>query len=133
MALFRALSAAAVALPFLVQAQDFSIAPKSIKLVQAEGGPLPVAVIEISGGPTPQPWTASAATDNPDDPWIELRNPSGTTPAQLIVGVVPWRGGERKPGKYSGKITIHAGSATETVPVEWEVRPALPPPAISSV
>ena len=121
-------------LPFLLQAQGLTVTPKTLKLLQPEGGPIACAAIAIeASGAAAQSWTATASTPNPEDPWIELHAPSGTTPGRLIVTIVGWRGAERKPGKYSGKITIHAGEAVENVPVEWEVRPALPAAPVSSL
>src|SRR5262249_24058773 len=34
-------------------------------------------------------------------------------------------------GKYTGSITIRSNGASQTVPVEWEVRTALPPPTFT--
>jgi hypothetical protein len=117
-----------------LHAQGLTIAPKILKLVQAEGGPLAAASLTIGAdGEAPQPWTASASTESADDAWLDLRTVSGVTPARVTVGIVDWRGAIRKPGKYTGKITIHAGAATETVVVEWEVRPALPVALIASL
>jgi hypothetical protein len=114
-----------------LHAQGLTVAPRTLKLLQVEGGPLASASLTIGAeGETPRPWTASASTGNPEDPWIDLRTVSGMTPARIIVGIVDWRGAIRKPGKYAGKITIRAAAATETVAVEWEVRPALPPAPI---
>jgi hypothetical protein len=115
-----------------LHAQGLAVAPKTLKLVQTEGGPLAAASLTIgSDGEAPQSWTASASTASADDAWLDVRTVSGVTPARVTVGIVDWRGAIRKPGKYAAQITIHAGAATETVPVEWEVRPALPVAPIS--
>src|SRR5882724_2507274 len=107
--------------------QAFTVNPKALNIQQVEGGPLASAGIQIrSAGDAPQEWTATSSTPGPDDPWISLSAASGTTPATVIVGVVGWRGVRRKPGKYTGKVTIVSRGASETVPVEWEVRAALP-------
>jgi hypothetical protein len=113
-------------------AQSLSIAPKSLKLVQPEIGPLASATLEIGANDaTPRPWTATAATPGADDAWIELGATSGLTPARLVVTVVGWRAAVRKPGVYKGAVTVRAGDASETVPIEWEVRPALPPAPVT--
>src|SRR5882672_2923938 len=111
--------------------QTFTVSPKAVNIQQVEGGPLASAGIQIrsagdSSGDAPQEWSATASTGDPDDPWIQLSAASGTTPSTVIVGIVSWRGERRKPGKYAGKITIVSRGASETVPVEWEVRAALP-------
>src|SRR5262245_44711262 len=113
-------------------AQALTISPKSVSLRQVEGGPLAASQIVIrSAGNAPHPWTATASTSDPNDPWIELSAGSGTTPATLTVGLVNWRGEKRKPGKFTGNITIRSNGASQVVPVEWEVRAALPPPAFT--
>jgi hypothetical protein len=119
-------------LPALLSAQSLQVAPKTLKLLQVEHGPLAFGSISIRAtGETPQSWTATASTGDPNDPWIELGTAAGATPAILQVGVVNWRGEQRKPGKYQGTIAIKAGASVITVPVEWEVRPGIAPAAFS--
>ena len=121
-----------LAFPGLLFAQGLVVSPQTLKLLQVEHGPLAFGLISIrSASETPQSWTATASTGNPDDPWIELASPAGATPGALQVGVVNWRGEQRKPGKYQGTVTIKAGPATVTVPVEWEVRPGIAPAAFT--
>src|SRR5215510_14173756 len=112
--------------------QALTISPKSVSLRQVEGGPLAASQIVIrSADNAPHPWTAIASTSDPNDPWIELSAGSGTTPATLMIGLVNWRGEKRKPGKYTGSITVRSNGASQTVPVEWQVRAALPPPSFT--
>ncbi|MCU1236494.1 MAG: hypothetical protein JWP63_4461 [Candidatus Solibacter sp.] len=120
-----AIAAAVLALPGLLSGQGLVVAPKALRLLQVERGPLTWGTISIrSAGETPQTWTATASTGNPDDAWLSLGAAAGTTPASLLVGLVNWRGEQRKPGKYQGNIVIKSGATSATVAVEWEVRPA---------
>jgi len=126
-----AVVAALLALPRLGYPQPIEVAPKSVKLVQVEGGPLAIAKVSIRGaGTIAQNWTATATPGDANDPWIQLSATSGTTPGVLTVSIVNWRGETKKPGKYPASITIRSGAAV-TVPVELEIRPANPPPAFS--
>jgi hypothetical protein len=127
-----AVAAALLALPGLLYSQAIEIAPKAIKLLQVEGGPLALAKVSIrSTGPNVQPWTVTATPGDPNDPWIQLSALGGTTPAWLTVGIVDWRGETKKPGKYQASISVKSGGAVATLPVELEVRAAHPPPAFS--
>jgi hypothetical protein len=127
-----AVAAVLFALPGLLYSQAIEIAPKAVKLLQVEGGPLAVAKVSIrSAGPNVQPWTVTATPGDPNDPWIQLSAPGGTTPALLTVGIVNWRGESKKPGKYPASISIKSGGAVVTLPVVLEVRAAHPPPAFS--
>jgi hypothetical protein len=110
-------------------AQELQVTPKTLKLVQPEAGPLASAVLTI-GAPEEKPraWSATGSTSGGgDDAWIQLEAASGVTPARVVVSVVGWRAAVRKPGKYTGSITVRAGAASETVAVEWEVLAARPP------
>jgi hypothetical protein len=122
-----------LAIPCLLYSQALEISPKAIKLVQVEGGLAQANVSIRSAGGSAQSWTAAGTPGDPNDPWIQLGAAAGTTPAVLNVGIVNWRGETKKPGKYLASITIRSGSAAMTVPVEWEVRAANPPPAFSYV
>ncbi len=127
-----AVAAALLALPGLLFPQAIEVAPKAVKLMQVEGGPLALAKVSIrSNGADGQNWTATATPADPNDPWIQLDSAGGTTPTLLTVGLVDWRGAGKKPGKYASSITIRSGSAAITLPVELEIRPANPPPAFS--
>jgi hypothetical protein len=126
-----ALTAAVVALPGL-GAESLVVAPKSLQLLQVEHGPLAWGTISIrAGGEMPQGWTATGSTGNPDDQWLQLAATAGSTPADLLVGLVNWRGEQRKPGKYQGTVVIKSGATSVTVPVEWQVRPSIAPAAFS--
>jgi hypothetical protein len=126
-----ALIAAFLALPGALYSQTVVVAPKALKLLQVERGPLANATISIRSAGAPQAWTAAASTGDPNDPWVWLSAASGETPAALTVGPVDWRGEQRKPGKYHASIAIKSGSESVTVPVEWEVRPSIAPAAFS--
>src|ERR1039457_161090 len=57
---------------------------------------------------------------------------TGTTPAQITLALVDWRGALQPPGTYSGRITFSAaGSASAVVNVIWTVVPRLPNPTFS--
>ena len=100
--------------------------------MQVEGGPLAIAKVSIrSTSRTVQNWTATATPGDPNDPWIQLDGPGGTTPGLLTVGIVNWRGETKKAGKFQASITIKSGGASVTLPVELEIRAANPPPVIS--
>jgi hypothetical protein len=127
-----ALIVAVFALPGLLSAQGLVVAPKALKLLQVERGPLAWGSISIrSAGEAAQSWTATASTGDPNDPWLQLGASAGSTPGTLLVGLVNWRGEQRKPGKYQATIAIKSGAAAITIPVEWEVRPAIAPAAFS--
>lgn len=127
-----AVAAALLALPGLLYSQAIEIAPRAVELIQVEGGPLALAKVSIrSAGASVQNWTVTASHGDPNDPWIQLSAPGGTTPALLTVGIVGWRGESKKPGKYHASISIKSGAAAVTLPVEWEVRAANPPPVFS--
>jgi hypothetical protein len=120
------------ALPGLLYSQAIDVTPKVVKLMQVEGGPLAVAKVSIrSTGGSVQNWTATATPGDPNDPWIQLDAPGGTTPGVLTVGIVNWRGETKKPGKFPASVTIKSGGAAVTLPVDLEIRPANPPPLIS--
>jgi hypothetical protein len=122
------------AVPGLLYSQNLVVAPDALKLLQVEGGPLARESLSVrSSGAAAQSWTATAATSDPNDPWLQLGTTGGVTPGTLTVGLVTWRGEQRKRGKYQGSIAIKAGAATVTVPVEWEVRAAIAPPAFSYI
>jgi hypothetical protein len=128
----RSLTAILLALPCLLHAQNLVVAPKTLHLAQVERGPLAWGTISVqSAGGAVDSWSATANTGDPNDAWLQLDSAGGTTPGKLGVTIVPWRGEIRKPGKYQGTIAIKAGTASVTIPVEWEVHPALPPPAFS--
>jgi hypothetical protein len=119
-------------IPGALYAQTFTVSPKALRIQQVEGGPLASAGIQIrSSGDPRQEWTATVSHPDADDSWIRLSATSGVTPSTVIVEIVGWRGERRKPGKYTGKITIVSRGASETVPVEWEVRAALPGPSFT--
>src|ERR1700694_1043710 len=89
------------ALPGLLYSQAIDVSPKVVKLMQVEGGPLAIAKVSIrSTSRTVQNWTAAATPGDPNDPWIQLDAPGGTTPALLTVGIVNWRGETKKAGKF---------------------------------
>ncbi len=127
-----AVAAALFALPGLLYSQAIEVSPKAVKMMQVEGGPLGVAKVSIrSTTADVQNWTVTVTPADANDPWIQLDSLGGTTPALLTVGMVDWRGAAKKPGKYASSITVRAGSAAITLPVELEVRPAGPPPLFS--
>src|SRR5258708_32421125 len=127
-----AVAAALFALPGLLYSQAIDVSPKIVKLIQVEGGPLALAKVPIrSTSADVQNWTVTATPGDPNDPWIQLDSPGGTTPALLTVGLVDWRGAAKPPGKYASSITIRSGSAAVTLPVELEISPAGPPPVFS--
>jgi hypothetical protein len=113
-------------------AEGLEVAPKTLQLLQVERGPLAWGTISIrANGETPRSWTATASTGNPEDAWLQLPVASGSTPANILVGIVGWRGEQRKPGKYRGTVAIKSGESSVTVPVEWEVRSSIAPAAFS--
>ena len=127
-----AVAAALIALPGHLYSQAIEVSPKAVKLVQVEGGPLVQTQVSIrSAGASAQNWTATAATPDSNDAWLVLSATAGATPAVLTVGVVRWRGEQRKVGKYQANITIKSSGAPVTLPVEWDVRSPHPPPAFS--
>ena len=90
----------------MLYSQAIDVTPKVVKLVQVEGGPLAIAKVSIrSTGTTVQNWTATATPGDPNDPWIQLDGPGGTTPGVLTVGIVNWRGETKKAGKFQASIT----------------------------
>jgi hypothetical protein len=116
----------------LLQSQPLVITPKTVKLMQVQGGPLASMTLTFrSSSQAPQNWTASAAPSDPNDPWLTLSAASGATPGSLMVGIVNWRGEQKAPGTYHAKIIIKTNAASEVVPVDWEVRAANPPAAFS--
>ncbi len=128
------LTAIVLAAPGLLPAQTLVITPKALAIVQVEGGPLVGGYILIrSPGGAAQKWTATPITPDPNDPWIALSAVEGATPGTLSVYPVSWRAERRTRGKYRGSVAIRSGEATVTVPVEWEVRPAIAPPAFSYI
>jgi hypothetical protein len=109
--------------------QTLDVAPKAVKLLQVQGGPAAWARISVTSTTgTPQAWTATADNGSNTQPWITLTAPSGVTPATIEIGIIGWRGGEAPAGKTTGSVTVKSDSASVTVPVEWEVRPANPAP-----
>lgn len=127
-----AVAAMLLALPGRLCSQAIEVAPKAVKLVQVEGGPLALAKVSIrSAGANAQNWTVTATPGDANDPWIQLSAPGGTTPAVLTVGIVDWRGESKRPGKYPASISIQSAGAAVTLPVELEVRAANPPPVFS--
>ena len=76
-----------------------------------------------------QSWTATASTGDPNDPWLELGAAAGATPGTLTVGLVNWRGEQRKPGKYQGS-DRDQGRARPPSLSRWNGRfaPQSPPP-----
>ena len=89
------------------------------------------AKLTIHAAGAARPWTATAEPADPQDPWLQLSAMSGTTPGWLVVTIVNWRGERRPPGKWKSGIVIKASGGAVTVPVEWEVRAAHPPPQFS--
>ena len=126
-------AAASLAVPGMLYSQSLVVAPKALKLLQVERGPLAVGSVSIHSSGAVQSWSATAATADPNDPWLVLGAAAGSTPATLTVGLVNWRGEQRRPGKYQGTIAIKAGGASVTVPVEWEVRAAVAAPGFSYI
>ncbi len=127
-----AVAAVLLALPGLLSSQGLEITPKAVKLLQVEGGPIALAKVSIrSASQNVQNWTVTATPGDPNDPWIQVSAPGGTTPALLTVEIVAWRGELKKPGKYQASISIKSGGAAVTLPVELEVRAANPPPVFS--
>jgi hypothetical protein len=115
-----------------VYPQPVSVAPKSVSLLQVQGGPGTWGRISIaSATATPQPWTAIADSGPNAQPWLTLSAASGVTPATIEIGLVNWRMGTAPAGKLQGSVTVKSGSATITVPVAWEVRAANPAPRFS--
>jgi hypothetical protein len=112
-------------------AQSIEVTPKSVKLTQVEGGPLAIGKLSVTSNGQPQPWTAVATPESPNEPWLTLSAGSGVTPATLTLGIVNWRGEEKKAGKFHHTLTIKSGGRVIAVPVEWEVRPPNPSPTFS--
>ena len=107
--------------------QDLSVKPAAIHLVQVEGGPMASAKLTVrAAGATP--WTAAAQSADPQDPWLQLSAASGTAPASLVVGIVPWRGEHKAPGTYRGQVTVKTAGGSATIPVDLTIRPAHAPP-----
>src|SRR5260370_18648230 len=120
-----AVAASLFALPGLLYSQAIDVSPKIVKLIEVEGRRVALAKVSIrSTSADVQNWTVTATPGDPNDPWIQLDSPGGTTPALLTVGLVDWRGAGKKPGKYASNITIRSSSAAITLPVELEIRPA---------
>src|SRR3954451_17622973 len=120
-----AFAVALAAMPAISCAQVLDVAPKSVTLLQVEHGPIAVGKLMIRSSGQPQQWTATATPENPNEPWLTLSAGSGVTPATLTLGIVTWRGEEKKPGKFHHTITIRSGGTVVTVPVVWEVRPPI--------
>jgi hypothetical protein len=112
----------------LLSAQDLSIKPAALHLLQVQGGPMATAKLTLRTESPSVAWTANAEADDPQDPWVQLSTNAGTTPGWLAIGIVPWRGERKPPGTYHAHITIKTASASTVVPVDWEVRPAHPQP-----
>ena len=105
--------------------------------------PNQVLIRMVASGPLAVPQTLSirsdttaslgwSATVSDDAPWISLSAATGTTPAQIRLSLVDWRGVGQPPGNYSGKITFSAPGTTSTVvKVIWTVVPQLPNPIFS--
>src|SRR4051794_38683852 len=94
-----------------MRGQNLTVAPKLLRLVQVQGGPLASGSISLrSTSGAPRKWTATATTAEANDPWIQLAASAGMTPADLGVGLVSWRGAQRKPGTYHGNVVIDAGA-----------------------
>lgn len=72
-------------------------------------------------------WTAAVSSDG-DASWVYLSAASGKTPGSVYVGLVNWRAGGQKPGRYSASVKISARGASETVKVEWTVVDSGPGP-----
>src|ERR1035437_2410118 len=105
-----AVAAMLLVLPGLLCSQAIEIAPKAVKLVQVEGGPLALAKVSIRfAGADPQNWTVTATPGDANDPWIQWSAPGATTPAVLTVGIVDWRGESKKPASAPSPIERSAG------------------------
>src|SRR5947209_3805628 len=87
---------ALAAAPATSCAQALEVAPKAVMLVQVEHGPIAVGKLTIRSTGQPQQWTATATPENPNEPWLTLSAGSGVTPATITLGIVTWRGEEKK-------------------------------------
>src|SRR4051794_19009160 len=95
-------------------AQILEVTPKTVKLLQVEGGPLAIAKLSIRSLGQPQRWTVTATPENPNEPWLDLSAGSGVTPSTLTLGIVTWRGEEKKPGKFHYSLAIKSGATVLT-------------------
>ena len=116
----------------LLGAQEISVKPAALHLLQVEGGPVASAKLTIRATPS-QTWTAALQMPDPQDPWLELSTLTGTAPGSLVAAVVNWRGERRTAGTWRASIVLKSSAGSVTVPVEWEVRPAHPPPQFSYI
>jgi hypothetical protein len=112
-------------------AEDLSVQPAAIHLLQVEGGPLAATKLTIRTHGPSVAWTASASSSDPQDPWVQLSATAGTTPGWLVVGIVPSRGEHIPPGTYRATITVKMATASAVIPVDLEIRRAHPPPLFS--
>jgi len=112
-------------------AQVLQVSPGQVLIRMAATGPLasPQTLSISSNTAAPISWRA---TVNDDAPWIALSAVTGTTPMQIGLSLVDWRGASQPPGTYSGKITFSAESTTPVVvTVIWIVVQRLPNPTFS--
>ncbi len=125
-----ALALCAFALPS--HAQTITVAPRTARIVQVQGGPGGWANLRITspGDPetaTPQNWTATVTYPTPTEPWLRLSAAAGATPATLSLGIIDWRSTGMATGKYQATVNVKSGAANFVIPVEFEVRPENPP------
>ena len=114
-----------------VFAQSLQVSPKQVLIRMAATGPLP-APQTLSVGSTAAASISWKATASDDAPWIAISAVTGTTPAQIGLSLVDWRGVSQPPGTYSGTITFSAaGTASIVVNVTLTVVPRLPNPTFT--
>jgi len=112
-------------------AQAIQVLPSQVIIRMTATGPLAVPQTLSIGSDVNASlsWTATASADAP---WISMSATTGTTPTQVSLSLVAWRGAAQPPGSYSGTITFSAvGAKSAAVKVIWTVVPQLPNPTFS--
>jgi uncharacterized protein (TIGR03437 family) len=112
-------------------AQTLQVLPSQALIRMVAAGPLAIPqTLSIRSDATAS--LSWKATVSDDAPWISMSAVAGTTPAQISLSLVDWRGAAQPPGNYSGKITFSAAGTTSTVVnVIWTVVPKGPDPTFS--
>ena len=114
-----------------MSAQTLQVLPSQVLIRMVAAGPLAIPqTLSIRSDATAS--LSWKATVSDDAPWISMSAVAGTTPAQISLSLVDWRGAAQPPGNYSGKITFSAAGTTSTVVnVIWTVVPKGPDPTFS--
>jgi uncharacterized protein (TIGR03437 family) len=117
--------------------QTVSATPTTLSLAYQVGGTSPTGTIQVSGGGSAAPFSATAASTGN---WLVVAPTSGTTPntgtVNLAVSIDPAQLGTLLPGSspYTGTITVAGTSpATGSTVVNVTLTVTAPLPAITSV